>query len=47
MSNAGGQASRYFAYGRVQRQSVPKLTGVYVIPEGLVGVLGGNLEEIK
>ena len=47
VSNTGSQPVSLFAYGRVQRQSVPKLTGVYVIHEGLIGVLDGSLEEIK
>jgi YidC/Oxa1 family membrane protein insertase len=45
--NAGSEAVSLFPYARVQRQSVPKLTGVYVIHEGLIGVLDGSLEEIK
>jgi len=47
VDNTGSQPVSLFAWGRVQRQSVPKLTGVYVIHEGLIGVLNGSLEEIK
>jgi YidC/Oxa1 family membrane protein insertase len=45
--NAGTDVVSLFPYGRVQRQEVPKLTGVYVIHEGLIGWLDGGLEEIK
>ncbi len=36
-----------FPYSRVQRQGVPKLQGIYVIHEGLIGVLDDKLEELK
>jgi YidC/Oxa1 family membrane protein insertase len=45
--NAGTEVVSLFPYGRVQRQAVPTLTGVYVIHEGLIGVLDDSLEEIK
>jgi len=47
VTNIGAKPVSLFAWARVQRQHLPKLTGVYVIHEGLIGVLDGSLEEIK
>jgi YidC/Oxa1 family membrane protein insertase len=33
-------------YARVQRQGTPKIDGIYVLFEGLIGVLDGKLQEI-
>ncbi len=35
-----------FPYSRVVRQGIPKIEGIFVIHEGLIGVLGGELQEI-
>jgi YidC/Oxa1 family membrane protein insertase len=35
-----------FPYARVQRQGTPPVEGVYVLHEGLLGVLGDSLKEI-
>src|SRR5262249_45453061 len=34
-----------FPYARIQRQGTPKVDGIYVLFEGLIGVLSGGLEE--
>ncbi len=36
-----------FPYARVQRHGVPKVQGYFVLHEGLLGVLGGELFEVK
>jgi YidC/Oxa1 family membrane protein insertase len=33
-------------YARIQRQGTPKVDGIYVLFEGLIGVLNGELDEI-
>jgi YidC/Oxa1 family membrane protein insertase len=35
-----------FPYARLQRQGTPKVDGIYVLFEGLIGVLNGKLQEI-
>ena len=35
-----------FPYARIQRQGTPKVDGIYVLFEGLIGVLDGKLQEI-
>ncbi|QIG49496.1 membrane protein insertase YidC [Nordella sp. HKS 07] len=35
-----------FPYARIQRQGTPKVAGIYVLFEGLIGVLNGELDEI-
>jgi YidC/Oxa1 family membrane protein insertase len=35
-----------FPYARIQRQGTPVVAGIYVLFEGLIGVLGGDLQEI-
>lgn len=35
-----------FPYARLQRQGTPKVDGIYVLFEGLIGVLNGELDEI-
>lgn len=35
-----------FPYSRIQRQGTPKVDGIYVLFEGLIGVLQGKLHEV-
>lgn len=35
-----------YPYARIQRQGTPQVAGIYVLFEGLIGVLNGDLEEI-
>jgi YidC/Oxa1 family membrane protein insertase len=35
-----------FPYARIQRQGTPQVAGIYVLFEGLIGVLNGDLQEI-
>jgi YidC/Oxa1 family membrane protein insertase len=35
-----------FPYARIQRQGTPKVDGIYVLFEGLIGVLKGELDEV-
>jgi YidC/Oxa1 family membrane protein insertase len=46
VENRSGTPVSLFPYARVQRQGTPLVQGVYVLHEGLVGVLGGSLKEI-
>lgn len=44
-NNTAGPVS-LFPYARIQRQGTPKVDGIYVLFEGLIGVLNGELQEI-
>lgn len=46
VTNNTGKAVSLFPYARVQRQYKPKTTGIYVLHEGLIGVLDEVLQEI-
>src|SRR5262245_19596759 len=46
VENRTGAPVSLYAYARVQRQGTPHVQGVYVLHEGLLGVLGGSLKEI-
>ncbi|MET0482821.1 MAG: membrane protein insertase YidC [Aestuariivirgaceae bacterium] len=46
VENRTGAPVSLFPYARVQRQGTPHVQGVYVLHEGLLGVLGGSLKEI-
>jgi YidC/Oxa1 family membrane protein insertase len=46
VENRTGAPISLYAYARVQRQGTPHVQGVYVLHEGLLGVLGGSLKEI-
>jgi YidC/Oxa1 family membrane protein insertase len=35
-----------YPYARIQRQGTPQVAGIYVLFEGLIGVLGGDLQEV-
>ncbi len=45
VENKSGQPVDLIPYGRIQRQGTPHVQGVYVLFEGLLGVLGGDLQE--
>jgi YidC/Oxa1 family membrane protein insertase len=45
VENRSGAPVTLLPYGRVQRQGTPHVQGVYVLFEGLLGVLGGELQE--
>jgi YidC/Oxa1 family membrane protein insertase len=46
VTNNSDQPIALFPYSRVQRQEIPKLVGVFVIHEGLIGVLGDEVPEL-
>lgn len=46
VTNASDKAVALFPYARVQRQETPKLIGVFVIHEGLIGALGEDVPEL-
>jgi YidC/Oxa1 family membrane protein insertase len=45
VENRSGDPVELLPYGRIQRQGTPKVEGVFVLFEGLLGVLGGDLQE--
>ena len=47
VTNNSSNAISLFPYARVQRQEIPKLIGVFVIHEGLIGALGDDVPELK
>lgn len=46
VTNTSGKPVALFPYSRVQRQETPKLIGVFVIHEGLIGALGDDVPEL-
>jgi YidC/Oxa1 family membrane protein insertase len=46
VSNATGAPVTLYPYARIQRQDTPKIAGYYVFYEGMLGFLGGKLQEI-
>lgn len=46
VANATGNPVLLFPYARINRQGTPKVAGIYVLFEGLHGVLNDSLEEI-
>ena len=46
VENRTGKPVTLFPYARVQRTGTPKLQGFFILHEGLIGVLGGDLQEI-
>ena len=46
VENRTGAPISLYSYARVQRQGTPPVQGVYVLHEGLLGVLGGSLKEL-
>ncbi len=45
VENRSAEPVELLPYGRIQRQGTPKVEGVFVLFEGLLGVLGGDLQE--
>ncbi len=46
VTNNSSNLVSLFPYARVQRQEIPKLQGVFVIHEGLIGALGEDVPEL-
>jgi len=46
VTNNSGKPVALFPYARIQRQETPKLIGVFVIHEGLIGALGDEVPEL-
>ncbi|CAN5290204.1 membrane protein insertase YidC [soil metagenome] len=46
IQNTTGKPVAVFPYARIQRQDTPHVEGIYVLFEGLIGVLTGELQEI-
>ena len=47
ITNKTSAAVNLFPYARVQRIGIPEITGIYVLHEGLLSVLGDTLEELS
>ena len=47
VANAGGQPVKLFPWSRIRRDYKPEVAGYYVLFEGLYGVAGGTLKEMK
>ncbi len=46
VANKSANPVSLLPYSRIQRQGTPQVAGIYVLFEGLIGVLDGTLEEI-
>src|SRR5262245_16616312 len=46
VTNKTGAPVSLFPYARIQRQGTPKVDGIYVLFEGLIGVFDGKLQEV-
>jgi YidC/Oxa1 family membrane protein insertase len=47
VKNGGKVALKLYPYGRIRRVGTPPLAGYAILHEGLLGVLGGSLKEVK
>jgi YidC/Oxa1 family membrane protein insertase len=47
VKNGGKAALKLYPYGRIRRVGTPPLAGYAILHEGLLGVLGGSLKEVK
>jgi YidC/Oxa1 family membrane protein insertase len=47
VENHTGQQVTLFPYGLISRYGTPQTAGLYILHEGMVGVLGGSLKEVK
>ena len=47
VKNTGAAAVKLYPYGRIRRVGTPTLAGYAILHEGLLGVLGGSLKEVK
>ncbi len=45
--NTGSATAKLNAFGLVSRRETPKVTGYYILHEGLLGVFDGTLNEVK
>ena len=47
VANTGGQTVKVFPWSRIRRDYTPEVAGYYILFEGLYGVAGGTLKEMK
>ncbi len=47
VENTGSATARLNAFGLISRRETPKVTGYYILHEGLLGVFDGTLDEVK
>ncbi|HKS89383.1 MAG TPA: membrane protein insertase YidC [Stellaceae bacterium] len=47
VKNAGGAPVSLSPYGLISRSGTPEVSGYYILFEGLIGEVGGSLQEIK
>jgi len=47
VANRGGATVNLFAYGTVERQSIPKTASTWILHEGFVGVANGSEQDAK
>ena len=47
VDNTGGQPVPLYPYGLISRWSTPKVTGFFIMHEGLLGVFDGKLSEVE
>jgi YidC/Oxa1 family membrane protein insertase len=47
VQNSGSAPAELLSYGLVSRTGTPQVSGYYILFEGLIGYLGGSLQEVK
>jgi YidC/Oxa1 family membrane protein insertase len=47
VENRSGEPVTLFPYGLIARTGTPQTAGIYILHEGMVGVLGGSLKEVS
>src|SRR5271170_207496 len=47
VQNSGSTSAELLSYGLVSRTGTPQVSGYYILFEGLIGYLGGSLQEVK
>jgi YidC/Oxa1 family membrane protein insertase len=47
VKNSGAAEVKLYPYAQILRYGTPKTAGYYILHEGLIGVLGGHLQETK
>src|SRR5271169_5256646 len=47
VNNIGSAPAELLSYGLVSRTGTPQVAGYYILFEGLIGYLGGSLQEVK
>ena len=45
--NSGTDPVKLLPYGLISRTGTPHVAGYYILHEGLIGYLGGSLQEVK